>query len=136
MADPAAQRVYRAPCPGCGAPVVFQSAQATHAVCAYCHSMVVRSGEALQRVGRVAELFDDHSPLQIGAAGRITLDGGAQPFTLIGRVQYLGDAGRWTEWTALLPGGQKAITALTGSASGIIRYSCRIPALKKQMYMT
>ena len=74
MADPAAQRVYRAPCPGCGAPVVFQSAQATHAVCAYCHSMVVRSGEALQRVGRVAELFDDHSPLQIGAAGRITLD--------------------------------------------------------------
>ena len=105
MADPAAQRVYRAPCPGCGAPVVFQSAQATHAVCAYCHSMVVRSGEALQRVGRVAELFDDHSPLQIGAAGRITLDGSAQPFTLIGRVQYLGDAGRWTEWTALLPGG-------------------------------
>ena len=105
MADPAAQRVYRAPCPACGAPVVFQSAQATHAVCAYCHSMEVRSGEALQRVGRVAELFDDHSPLQIGAAGRITLDGSAQPFTLIGRVQYLGDAGRWTEWTALLPGG-------------------------------
>ena len=105
MADPGAQRAYRAPCPGCGAPVVFQSAQATQAVCAYCHSMVVRSGDALQRVGRVAELFDDHSPLQIGASGRIVLDGAAQPFTLIGRVQYLGDAGRWTEWTAMLSDG-------------------------------
>jgi DNA-directed RNA polymerase subunit RPC12/RpoP len=103
-----AQRAYRAPCPGCGAPVAFQSAQSTHAVCAYCHSMVVRRGEALQRVGRVAELFDDHSPLQLGAAGRITLDGAAQSFTLIGRVQYAGDAGRWTEWTALLADGSTA----------------------------
>ena len=102
MADPGAQRAYRAPCPACGAPVAFQSAQSTNAVCAYCHSMVVRRGDVLQRVGRVAELFDDHSPLQLGAAGRITLGGAAQSFTLIGRVQYAGDAGRWTEWTALL----------------------------------
>lgn len=108
MADPGTQRSYRAPCPGCGAPVAFQSAQSTHAVCAYCHSMVVRQGDVLQRVGRVAELFDDHSPLQIGAAGRVEGGGQRVAFTLIGRVQYAGDAGRWTEWTALLADGSTA----------------------------
>ena len=51
MALDATQRHYRAPCPGCGAPVVFQSAQATHAVCAYCHSMVVRSGGGVRGAG-------------------------------------------------------------------------------------
>ena len=71
----ATQRHYRAPCPGCGAPVEFHSAQSTHAVCAYCQSTVVRSGEVLSRLGKMAEVFDDHSPLQLQASGRITLDG-------------------------------------------------------------
>ena len=109
MAENGTQRLYRAPCPACGAPVVFQSAQATHAVCSYCRSVVVRSGDALTRVGEVAEVFDDHSPLQMGASGRIALDGREQAFTLIGRVQLEGEAGRWTEWTALLPDGQLAV---------------------------
>ena len=39
------QRYYRAPCPGCGAPVEFRSAQSTHAVCPYCQSTVVRQGD-------------------------------------------------------------------------------------------
>ena len=34
------QRRYTAPCPGCGAPVEFLSAQSTHAVCGYCHSLI------------------------------------------------------------------------------------------------
>ena len=106
MAENGTQRLYRAPCPACGAPVVFQSAQATHAVCGYCRSVVVRSGDALQRVGQVAEVFDDHSPLQIGASGRLPVDGREAAFTLIGRVQLEGEAGRWTEWTALLPDGR------------------------------
>ena len=53
---PPAQRAYRAPCPGCGAPVEFRSAQSTHAVCGYCQSTVVRSGEVLTRIGKMAEL--------------------------------------------------------------------------------
>jgi endogenous inhibitor of DNA gyrase (YacG/DUF329 family) len=108
MATSATQRHYRAPCPGCGAPVEFQSAQSTHAVCGYCHSTVVRSGEVLSRIGRMAELFDDHSPLQLHASGRVELDGKALPFTLIGRLQYQGDAGRWTEWIAFLQDGSSA----------------------------
>ena len=94
------QRYYRAPCPGCGAPVEFRSAQSTHAVCAYCQSTVVRQGETLARIGKMAELFDDFSPLQLFAAGRI--DGKA--FTLVGRLQYGYEGGRWTEWIAAFDG--------------------------------
>ena len=103
MADSAGptQRHYRAPCPGCGAPVAFQSAQSTHAVCGYCQSTVVRDGEVLRRLGKMAELFDDHSLLQLGAAGR--LDG--RPFTLVGRLQYQYAGGTWTEWHALFDDG-------------------------------
>ena len=95
-----AQRAYRAPCPGCGAPVEFKSAQSTFAVCPYCQSTVVRQGDTLARIGKMAELFDDFSPLQLFAAGRV--DG--QPFTLVGRLQYAYPGGRWTEWIAALDG--------------------------------
>ena len=108
MATSATQRSYRAPCPGCGAPVEFKSAQSTHAVCSYCQSTVVRSGEVLTRLGKMAELFDDHSPLQLMASGRITLDGKDLPFILIGRLQYKGDAGVWTEWAVFLQDGSLA----------------------------
>lgn len=115
MAENATQRYYRAPCPGCGAPVEFRSAQSTHAVCGYCQSTVVRSGEVLTRLGKMAELFDDHSPLQLMASGRIALDGKDLPFTLIGRLQYKGDAGTWTEWVTFLQDGS---TATLGEDNG------------------
>ncbi|MBX3633194.1 MAG: DUF4178 domain-containing protein [Burkholderiaceae bacterium] len=108
MATDPTQRYYRAPCPGCGAPVEFKSAQSTHAVCGFCQSTVVRSGDVLQRLGKMAELFDDHSPLQLMASGRITLDGKEHPFTLIGRLQYKNEAGVWTEWIAFLQDGTMA----------------------------
>lgn len=104
MATEPQERVYRAACPGCGAPVEFRSAQSTHAVCGYCQSTVVRSGETLARIGKMAELFDDHSPLQLMASGKF----GEQAFTLVGRLQYKSTTGVWTEWNALLPDGTTA----------------------------
>lgn len=104
MAAETPQRAYRAPCPGCGAPVNFLSAQSTHAVCAYCQSMVVRDGEVLKRIGKMAELFDDHSPLQLQASGTVN----GQAFTLVGRLQYKYGEGTWTEWYALLADGSNA----------------------------
>ncbi len=98
------QRAYRAPCPGCGAPVEFRSAQSTHAVCAYCHSTVVRAGDKLARLGRMAELFDDHSPLRLQAGGRYEQQG----FTLVGRLQYKYGEGSWSEWIALQDDGSSA----------------------------
>jgi len=100
----AVERSYTAPCPGCGAPVEFRSAQSTHAVCSYCHSTVVRDGATLARLGRMAELFDDHSPLKLLASGRWQ----GKSFTLVGRLQYRGGAGVWTEWIALFDDGSQA----------------------------
>ncbi|MDH5204132.1 MAG: DUF4178 domain-containing protein [Hylemonella sp.] len=101
MTSPGTQRIYRALCPGCGAPVEFRSAQSTHAVCAYCQSTVVREGEKLVRLGKMAELFDDHSPLRLMMAGRH----GKDSFTLVGRLQYRYRGGTWNEWHALLDAG-------------------------------
>lgn len=107
MADPTSQRAYRAACPGCGAPVEFRSAASTHAVCSYCQSTVVRDGETLARIGKMAELFDDHSPLQLMASGRWQ----NKAFTLVGRLQYRSDSGTWTEWAALFDDGSSGILA-------------------------
>jgi Domain of unknown function (DUF4178) len=99
--DPSPQRVYRAACPNCGAPVEFRSAATPFAVCSFCHSTVVRTGDALRKIGQSAEVFDDHSPLQLGAAG---IYQGAH-FTLIGRLQYRYAEGTWNEWHALFESG-------------------------------
>ena len=98
--DPPSQRTYRAACPNCGAPVDFRSAASAFAVCSFCKSTIVREGDALRKIGQSAELFDDHSPLQLGAAGKY--QGAA--FTLVGRLQYRYADGTWNEWHALFDG--------------------------------
>ncbi len=95
-------RAYRAACPNCGAPVAFASAASVSAVCSFCRSTLVRDGEALRRIGVSAELFDDHSPLQLGVAGRLA----GEAFTLIGRLQYGYADGTWNEWHALFDNGK------------------------------
>jgi len=95
-------RAYRAACPNCGAPVEFRSAASAFAVCSFCKSTLVRDGEALRRIGQSAELFDDHSPLQLGAGG--TYQGSA--FTLVGRLQYRYKDGTWNEWHVLFDSGK------------------------------
>ena len=64
----------------------------------------MRSGEVLSRIGKMAELFDDHSPLQLHASGSYKTQG----FTLVGRLQYKYGEGTWTEWHAVLVDGSSA----------------------------
>ena len=98
------QRAYRAACPNCGAPVDFASAASSSAVCSFCRSTLVRDGDALRRIGVSAELFDDHSPLQLGVRGqRQGVD-----FTLVGRLQLGYEGGTWNEWHALFDNGKSA----------------------------
>lgn len=104
MTDNAPQRVWRAACPNCGAPVEFRSAASASAVCSFCRSTLVREGEALRRIGQSAELFDDHSPLRLGATGRFQGEG----FALVGRVQMAYEGGTWNEWHALFDTGRSA----------------------------
>ena len=114
--SPSLQRVYKAPCPGCGAPIEFRSAQSTHAVCGYCQSTVVRNGETLSRIGKMAELFDDYSPLQLYAAGRWTDKGRTRGFSVIGRLQYKSSSGAWSDWQlAFDDGGTGSLSEDNGS---------------------
>lgn len=94
-------RVLRSACPSCGAPVEFRAGSSVLAVCGYCRSTLLRDGPALRDLGKMAQLFDDHSPLALGAAGR---DDGLA-FTLIGRLQYRYPEGTWNEWRALFDDG-------------------------------
>jgi len=96
------QRAYRAACTFCGAPVEFASAASAVAVCSYCRSTLVRDGEHLRRIGESAEVFDDHSPLQLAASGRYL----GEAFTLVGRLQYGYADGTWDEWHALFDSGR------------------------------
>lgn len=81
----------------------FASAASASAVCSFCRSTLLRDGEALRRIGVSAELFDDHSPLQLGAGGVYQGRG----FTLVGRQQFAYAAGTWSEWHALFDGGEE-----------------------------
>ncbi|RZI84997.1 MAG: DUF4178 domain-containing protein [Rubrivivax sp.] len=72
------------------------------AVCSYCRSTLVRDGESLRRIGQSAELFNDHSPLQLGVTGRYQGEG----FALVGRLQMASEGGTWNEWHALFDNGR------------------------------
>ncbi|MBS0447819.1 MAG: DUF4178 domain-containing protein [Proteobacteria bacterium] len=112
--EPTPQRIYRAACPNCGAPVEFRSAASAFAVCSYCRSSIVRDGDALQKVGRSAELFADHTPLRLGASGRHQ----GAPFTLVGRLQYGYAEGTWNEWHALFDSGSQQRSAWLSEDNG------------------
>lgn len=81
-------------CPNCGAPIRFRYSSAVQTTCEFCKSILVRTGLDLSRVGQVADLPPDSSPLQIGAEGVY----GNQAFTAVGRILYQYEQGGWNEW--------------------------------------
>ncbi|HEY6898810.1 MAG TPA: DUF4178 domain-containing protein [Rhodocyclaceae bacterium] len=91
-----------ASCPSCGATVEFRSAVSILAVCDYCQSTLLRQGEALENLGRMAELIEDRSPVQRGAEGNWK----GRHFVVIGRLQLRYEAGLWNEWHLLFDDGK------------------------------
>ena len=81
-------------CPSCGAPVRFRGAASIVAICEFCRSTLVRQGAALENIGKMAEVIEDASPLQLGTEGRYK----GVHFALIGRIQYRYASGSWNEW--------------------------------------
>ena len=65
------------------------------AVCTYCRSTVLRDGASTTNIGKLSEILDDYSPLQLGAGG--TWKGKA--FTVIGRLRLKYEDGSWNEWS-------------------------------------
>lgn len=93
-----------ASCPGCGAPVEFRWRAAVQTTCPYCRSVLVRQDVDLQRVGVVADLPADSSPIQLGTEGRWR----GVAFTVVGRIIYEYERGAWSEWHLVMADGGSA----------------------------
>ncbi|MDR0480975.1 MAG: DUF4178 domain-containing protein, partial [Gallionellaceae bacterium] len=93
--------MFRASCPQCGAPVEFRSAAAVMAVCASCRSTLLKRGADVERIGEMAAVLDDASPIQLNTAGRYD----KRAFTVLGRIQLSYDAGSWSEWYVVFDDG-------------------------------
>jgi len=73
-------------------------------VCASCGTVVGRTGGRLEDYGKVAELVQTDSPLQVGLEGRVK----GVPFEVTGRVQLRHPAGGvWDEWYVAFRGGKR-----------------------------
>jgi hypothetical protein len=88
-------------CPNCGARIVFRWSSSVQTVCEYCKSILVRTDVDLQKVGQVADLPPDRSPIQIGTEGAYNHKG----FVAIGRIIYEYEMGSWNEWHLILNDG-------------------------------
>ena len=93
-----------APCPNCGAPIVFQWSSSVQTTCPHCRSILIRTDVNLERVGVVADLPPDNSPIQLGTSG--VFDNRA--FTVAGRIIYDYDEGSWNEWHVVMDNGGSA----------------------------
>ncbi len=89
-------------CPSCGGPVEFKSGQSIVVICQYCRSAVARTDRDLKDLGKVAELVETGSPLDIGVRGKWK----DVPFELTGRAQLGHEmGGQWDEWYATFSNG-------------------------------
>jgi hypothetical protein len=88
MSSPAAN------CPNCGAPIRFRWSSAVQTSCEFCRSILVRTDVDLKKVGEVADLPPDASPIQLGTEGAYQ----NKSFVVVGRIMYEYEQGGWNEW--------------------------------------
>ena len=89
-------------CPACGGPVEFKSGQSIVVICRYCRSAVARTDRDLKDLGKVAEIVETGSPLDVGLRGKWK----DIPFELTGRAQLGHEmGGQWDEWYATFSNG-------------------------------
>jgi hypothetical protein len=90
-------------CPGCAGPITFRVGSSIVAVCPYCNSLVARGDRGIESLGKVADLMETESPLELGLKGRFEW----VPFELVGRAQIGHEAGGvWDEWYAAFADGR------------------------------
>ncbi len=88
-------------CPTCGAPVTFRSAASVMAVCDYCKSTLVKDADSIRNIGRMSDVLEDYSPIQINTSGSVDEGSGNLGFVVVGRIQLRYPAGFWNEWYVL-----------------------------------
>jgi len=89
------------------------------AVCEYCRSTLIRRDADIENIGKMAELLEDASLIQIGSEGQYR----GVHFAVIGRIQLQYPQGIWNEWHLLFDnqrsgwlsdaGGDYTVTFLT-----------------------
>jgi hypothetical protein len=99
-------------CPSCGAQVNFRSHASVMAVCEYCKTSVLKDADTVKNYGKMSDVLEDYSPVQIGTSGVF----GGRGFTVIGRIQLRYSAGMWNEWYLLFDDGA---AAWLGDSSGL-----------------
>ncbi|MCC2971882.1 DUF4178 domain-containing protein [Massilia sp. IC2-476] len=98
-------------CPSCGAPVEFRSHASVLAVCEYCRATVLKEAGAVRDLGKMSEVLEDYSRIQIGTSGILA----GRSFTVVGRIQLRYAAGMWNEWYVLFDDG---LDGWLGDSSG------------------
>ena len=94
--------VLKANCPSCAAPIEFRAGSTIVVVCPFCRSAVARTDRKLEDLGKVAEIVQSKSPLQLGLRG----DFNGNKFELTGRAQIKHERGGfWDEWYATFSNG-------------------------------
>lgn len=89
-------------CPACGAPIAFKTGSSIVVVCEFCHSVVARGDRKLEDLGKVVDLVETGSPLDVGLRGVYQ----GVSFELTGRAQLGHQAGgMWDEWYAAFENG-------------------------------
>jgi Domain of unknown function (DUF4178) len=94
----------KANCPNCGAEITFRWSSAIQTTCPFCRSILVRHDVDLRRVGVASDIPPSTSAIQLGTEGRYK----GTPFTVVGRIVYEYDRGRWNEWHLRLADGTSA----------------------------
>jgi hypothetical protein len=93
----------QANCPSCGGQVLFKTGSSVVVVCEFCHSVVARTDRGVEDVGKVADVVETGSPLELGLRGLCR----GVAFELTGRAQLQHAAGgTWDEWYAALADGR------------------------------
>jgi len=103
--------MQQVPCPSCGASIEFKSTSSVLAVCEFCRTTVLKDAGSVVNLGKMSEVLEDYSPLQLGTSGQFE----QRSFTLIGRLQLQYSDGYWNEWYALFDDGS---TGWLSDASG------------------
>ncbi|MGB0033905.1 MAG: DUF4178 domain-containing protein [Candidatus Acidiferrales bacterium] len=91
-------------CPNCGAKIVFRWSSSVQTVCEFCKSILIRTDLDLKKVGQVADLPPDSSPIQLNTEGNYR----TKSFVVIGRIIYEYEQGGWNEWNAMMNDGTNA----------------------------
>lgn len=93
----------QANCPSCGAQVLFKTGSSVVVVCEFCRSVVARTDRGIEDAGKVADIAETGSPLDVGLRGVYL----GVAFELTGRAQLQHAAGGfWDEWYAAFTDGR------------------------------